>query len=341
MRPVIHTAIRRRAFVIAAAAAGSAWPGSAAFAQEWKPSRPVKVLVGFGPGGSADLLARALLPAMSQKLGVPVVVDNVPGAAGNIAMTQLARSAPDGTTLGLGYVGSHAISPALQGDKLPFRVPDDFTGITQLATQPNVLIVNSSVPAKNLAEFVAWIKSKPGQVYGSAGVGTSNHLAAEMVSQRFGVKLTHVPYKSAAQVHADLIGGHIPMAVDQVTTAATLVGDGRVRAIAIMSAKRSPKMPDLPTFAELGHQGFELPSWQGLFGPKGLPPEVVAKLYEAVTFALADPAVKQTLSDFGAEAGGQRPERSWSRSSAITWSGSRSSWRGRRGSGGKSFGGRT
>jgi len=279
----------------------------AAQAQEWKPSKPVRFIVGFAPGGSADILARVLQGPLSQKLGVPVVVENIAGAGGSIAMTTLVRAAPDGHTVVMGFVGSHAINPALFGDKLPFRVPEDFTPITLLVTQPNVLIVNNSVPARNVAEFVAWIRANPGQTFGSAGIGTSNHLTGELIGLRFGAKLVHVPYKGAAPVHADLMGGHIPMTIDQVTTAVKLVGDGKVRALAVTTAKRSPKLPNVPTFAESGAPGFDLTSWQGLFGPRGMAPEVVAKWYEAALHALNDSAVKQSLDTFGSEAGGQKP----------------------------------
>lgn len=279
-----------------------------ALAQEWKPAKPVRFIVGFAPGGSADILARLLQGPMSQKLGVPVVVENIAGAAGNIAMANLARSTPDGHTVGMGFVGSHAISPALFGDKLQFRVPEDFTPVTQLVSQPNVLIVNNNVPAKNVAEFVAWAKTNPGQNFGTAGIGTSNHLSGELLGLRFGLKLVHVPYKGAAPVLADLLGGHIPMTLDQVTTAVRLVNEGKVRALAVTTARRSPKLPGVPTLAESGAPGFDLYSWQGLFGPRGLTPEMVVKLYDAVLVALNDPAVKQKLSDFGSEPAGQRPE---------------------------------
>lgn len=299
---------RRRNFLLVAALIAAPLVAAPVFSQEWRPAKPVRFIVGFAPGGSADILARVLQGPMAQRLGVPLVVENIAGAGGNIAMTNLARSAPDGHTVGMGYVGSHAINPALFGDKLQFRVPEDFTPITQLVSQPNVLIVNNKVPAKNIAEFIAWAKANPGQHFGTAGIGTSNHLSAELLGLRFGLKLVHVPYKGAAPVHADLMGGHIPMTIDQVTTAVKLANEGKVRALAVTTAKRSPKLPDVPTLAESGAPGFDLYSWQGVFGPSGLAPEVVAKLYDAVVFALNDPAVRKNLSEFGSEPGGQRPD---------------------------------
>jgi tripartite-type tricarboxylate transporter receptor subunit TctC len=151
------------------------------------------------------------------------------------------------------------------------------------------------------------VKANPGQNFGSAGIGTSNHLTGELIGLRYGIKLVHVPYKGAAPVHADLMGGHIPMTIDQVTTAAKLAGDGKVKALAVTTAKRSPLLPNVPTFAESGAPGFDLASWQGLFGPAGLPPAVVAALYDAALHALQDPAVKQSLATFGSDPGGQKP----------------------------------
>lgn len=302
------TATRLRVLHALLALAAGVWSPAATFAQEWKPAKPIHFIVGFGPGGSADILARLLQGPMAQRLGVPVVIDNLPGASGNIAMAALTRAAPDGYTVGMGFVGSHAINPALLGDRLQFRVPDDFTAIAGLVTQPNVLIVSNQVPAKNIAEFVAWAKANPGQNFGTAGIGTSNHLSGELIGLRFGLKLVHVPYKGAVPVHADLLGGHIPMTIDQVTTAIKLANDGKVRALAVTTAKRSPKLPDVPTLAESGAPGFDLYSWQGLFGPKGLSRDVVAKLFDAVTHALNDPLVRKSLSDFGSDPSGQRPE---------------------------------
>ena len=306
-----HPALRRRrclALSVGLLLGAAPLLAPCALAQDWKPAKPIRFIVGFAPGGSADILARVLQAPLAQRLGVPVVVENIAGAGGNIAMTALVRSAPDGHTLVMGFTGSHAINPAILGDKLPFRVPEDFTPITQLVSQPNVLIVNNQVPAQNVAEFIAWIRANPGQSFGSAGIGTSNHLSGEMIGLRFGARLQHVPYKGAAQVLADIMGGHLPMTVDNITTGARLANDGKVRAIAVTTAKRSPKLPNVPTFAESGAPDFDLTSWQGLFGPKGLAPEIVARLHEATVFALNDATVRQNLAEFGSEPIGQRPE---------------------------------
>ena len=300
--------LRRRTLSILAVMVLAPLLAAPATADEWKPTKPIRFIVGFAPGGSADILARLLQGPMSQRLGVPIVVENITGAGANIAMAALSRSAPDGYTIGMGSVGTHAINPAIFGDRLQFRVPDDFTPITELVAQANVLIVNNNVPVKNVQEFIAWIKANPGQNFGSAGIGTSNHLSGEMIGLRFGAKLVHVAYKGAAPVIADLLGGHIPMTLDNITTAATLANQGKVRAIAVTTPKRSPKLPNVPTFAESGAPDFDATSWQGLFGPKGLTPEMVAKLYDAVLFAFRESNVKAKLAEFGSEAVGQRPE---------------------------------
>ena len=294
---------RQRRRVVQGLAALAAGPGllSQGWAQEWKPTKPIRLIVGFGPGGSADILARTLQGPMSQKLGTQIVVENIAGASAQIAVGTLARSAPDGHTIGLAFVGSHAINPALYGSKLPYRVPDDFTPITRVVSQPNVLIINNNVPAKNVQEFVAWIKANPGQNFGSAGIGTSNHLCGELIGLRYNTKLVHIPYKGAAQVLVDLMGGVIPMTFDNVTTGAKLASEGKVRAIAVTTAIRSPRMPNIPTFAESGAPGFDLASWQGLFAPKGLPPVILKALYEAALFAMNEPAANKRLVELGSE----------------------------------------
>jgi tripartite-type tricarboxylate transporter receptor subunit TctC len=277
-------------------------------AQDWKPNRPLRFIVGFAAGGSADILARLVQGSVSQELGVPVVVENMPGAGANIAMAAVAKSAPDGQTVGLATVGTHAINPALFGEKLPFRVPDDFSLITQLISQPNVILVHPSIPSESVAQFIAWAKANPGAPFGSAGIGTSNHLTGELLNLRYGLKFQHVPYKGAAPVFADLLGGRIPMTVDNIVTATQMVKDGKLRAVAITTGKRSPKLPNVPTLSESGAPGFDVFSWQGVVGPKGLPQPVVRRLHEAFVKALADQTVRARLEDAGSEVIGNTPE---------------------------------
>jgi tripartite-type tricarboxylate transporter receptor subunit TctC len=303
---VSHSPARRRVLVAGAAAALAAPFG--AFAQApWRPTKPVRFIVGFSAGGSADVLARLLAEPMGKYLGQSVVVENIVGAGAGIAMATLARSAPDGHTIGMGAPGTHAINPAIQGAKLPYKVQDT-TPITQLVTQPNVLIVNNSLGIENLAQFVTWVKANPKAAYGSAGIGTSNHLCGEFLSDKLGLKMEHVAYKGAAQVITDLIGGHIPMTFDNITTAANLAKEGKVKAIAVTTAKRSPLLPNLPPIADV-IPGYDLASWQGLFGPGNLPAPILQELHRATVQALAAPDVRQKLTGFGSEPVGQpQPE---------------------------------
>jgi len=300
---------RRTAIALAAAGLSELY-APLALAQSsaaWKPNKPIRFLVGFSAGGSADTLARLLAVPMGQYLGTPIVVENIVGAGAGIAMATLARSNPDGLTIGMGAPGTHAINPAMMGAKMPYKVPQDFTSITLLVTQPNVLIVNNNIGVNNLSEFVAWAKANPNASFGSAGVGTSNHLCGELLSDRLGLKLTHIAYKGAPQVITDLLGAHIAMTFDNITTAAILVREKKVKAIAVTTAKRSVLLPDVPTFAESVIPGYDLASWQGLFGPAGLPEPIVQGLYDATLHALKDPEVRRRLTEFGSDLGGQTP----------------------------------
>ncbi|HZF81423.1 MAG TPA: tripartite tricarboxylate transporter substrate binding protein [Rubrivivax sp.] len=298
----------RRRSVLTTLAAGALAPrafAQPAAAPAWRPSKPVRFIVGFSPGGSADVLARLLAEQMSKTLGQPVVVENIAGAGAGLAMQALTRAAPDGHTIAMGSPGTHAINPAIMGAKLPFKVQDT-QGITQLVTQPNVLIVNNGLGVGNLQQFIAWAKANPNAAYGSAGIGTSNHLCGELLSDRLNLKLTHAPYKGAAQVITDLIGGHIPMTFDNITTAANLAKEGKVKAIAVTTLQRSALLPDVPVLAD-AVPGFDLASWQGLFAPRGLPAPVLQELHKATVQALNAPEVRQRLTAFGSDPVGQSP----------------------------------
>ena len=204
--------------------------------------------------------------------------------------------------------GTHAINPALFGAKLPFRVPDDFTPIGQILSQPNVLLVSLDTPVHTPAEFVAWMKANPGTSFGTAGVGSTNHLTGELINLRYGIKMTHTPYKSGGQALNDLIGNHIKIVIDNITTAAVVAKNNQARAIAVSTLKRAAILPDTPTFDQSGAPGFELSSWQGLFGPRGLPMPVLRRLHAALIAALADPIVRTRLTEFGSEPVGSTPE---------------------------------
>ncbi|QNP58705.1 Bug family tripartite tricarboxylate transporter substrate binding protein [Paenacidovorax monticola] len=295
--------IQRRTLIAHAALAASAALLGAVPAhaqQAWKPDRPVKLLVGFAPGGSADTLARLIAEPLGQKLGQPVVVDNVPGAGGNIMAGRLATSAADGYTLGIGAAGSMAITFELNPKGTPYK-PESFVPVTLLAVQPNVVIVNKSVPANNIAELKDYIARTPSASYGIAGIGISNHLIAEAMLARMGVKMPAVPYKGAAPVITDLLGGHIAMTMDNITTAAQLAKEGKVKALGVTTAKRAPQLPDVPTLQEQGLKDFDMPTWQGLFLPAGTPAPVVAAYYAAAQEILQGPATREKMAHLGSQ----------------------------------------
>lgn len=285
---------------LCAAALGALALGTTPALAQWKPERPIKLLVGFAPGGSADTLARLIAEPLGQKLGQPVVVDNVPGAGGNIMAQRLATSHADGYTIGVAAAGSMAITYSMNPKGTKYK-PESFLPITMLATQPNVVIVNNKVPAKNIAELKTYIAANPQASYGIAGIGISNHLIAESMLYRMGVKMEAVAYKGAAPVITDLLGGHIAMTMDNITTAAAMAKEGKVRALAVTTAKRAPQLPDVPTLQEQGIKGFDMPTWQGLFAPAGLPPEIATAYYNAVQDILKMPETKEKMAVLGSE----------------------------------------
>ena len=269
-------------------------------APAWKPERPVKLLVGFAPGGSADTLARLMAEPLAQRLGQPVVVENVPGAGGNIMAQRLASAAPDGYTIGVAAAGSMGITYYINPKGTKYK-PESFTPITMLASQPNVVIVNNNVPAKNIAEFKNYVIANPKASYGIAGIGISNHLIAESMLYRLGVKMEAVAYKGAAPVITDLLGGHIAMTMDNITTAAVMAKEGKVRALAVTSSKRAPQLPDVPTLQEQGLKDFDMPTWQGLFAPAGLPPHVLAAYSATLQDILKAPETREKMAALGSE----------------------------------------
>jgi tripartite-type tricarboxylate transporter receptor subunit TctC len=260
------------------------------------PSKPVRIVVTFPPGGAPDTLARLLADKWSA-LGQPVTVDNKPGAGGNIGADMVAKSPPDGATLVLGTVGTHAINAALY-DKMPYNNLKDFTPISFLASTPNLLVVNKTVPAHNVQELVALAKREP-LAFGSSGSGTSIHLSGELFNTLAGVKMQHVPYKGRAQAIPDLLGGRIAMIFDNMPSALPLVKSGELKALGVTSAQRSPAAPDIPTIAEAGLPGFEATSWFALLGPAGMPRDVQLRINQEVARVLALPDVKEKLATLG------------------------------------------
>lgn len=272
------TTARRLKLAAAALLAGLAAvsPFQAASADEW-PSQPITIVVPFPAGGMTDVLARRLAQHMHDKLGQSVVVENRAGASGQIGTAQVARAKPDGYTL-LVSATHHSINPAVRPN-LPYDTRKDFTNLALMATTPNVLVVNEKVPATNLAEFSEYVKKQPdGLLYGSSSIAGATHLSGELLKLETGLKIANVPYKGATPAMTDLFGGQIPALFHDVTTMAPHVLDGRVKAIGVTSAERSPALPDVPTIAEQGVPGYLAITWIGFYGPAGLPEDVAEKL---------------------------------------------------------------
>jgi tripartite-type tricarboxylate transporter receptor subunit TctC len=279
----------------------------AASAQPY-PTKPIRFVVPYPAGGPLDTVARLLGQKVSESVKQPVIVDNKPGAGGNIGADVVAKSAPDGYTILMGAVATHAINPTLYAS-IPYDPVRDFQPITQVASTPNVLIVNNSVPATSVREFIAYAKANPGKLnFGSGSTGSAGHLAGELFKAMAGVDMVHVPYKGAAAAMQDLIGGRVQLMFDNYASAATQVRAGTVKALAVTTAKRSALAPDLPTIAESGLPGFDINTWFGIFAPAGTSKEIVARLHAEFTRALALPNVREKLVNLGAEPVGNRPE---------------------------------
>ena len=274
-------------------------------AASW-PTRPVKIVVTFPPGGAPDTLARVLADKWSQSLGQPVTVDNKPGAGGNIGSDFVAKSPGDGATLLIATVGTHAINPALYAN-MPYNHIKDFTPVSFLASTPNLLVVNKAVPAQNVRELIALAKKTPLN-FGSSGSGTSIHLSGELFNTLAGVKMQHIPYRGRAQAVPDLLGGRISMIFDNMPSALPLVKSGDVRALGVTSATRSPAAPDIPTIAEAGLPGFEATSWFALMAPAGLPKEVLARINAETARVLSLPDVREKLTTLGLDVAPGSPE---------------------------------
>ena len=264
------------------------------------PAKSIRFIVPFPPGGSADILARAIGQKAGESLGQSLVVENRPGAGTAIGAEALAKSAPDGYAIMIGTVSSHAINPALN-PKLPFDPVRDFTPVSLVASIPFAMIVHPSVPAKTVPEFVALARAKPGTLnYSSAGSGTSNHLAGELLRSMTAIHIVHIPYKGSAPALNDLISGQVSLMFDLVLTAAPHVRSGAVRGLAVTGARRSSVLPDLPTVAE-SIPGYEVSAWFGIFAPAGVPQPVVQRLNAEFMKALREPDLRQRLASQGAE----------------------------------------
>jgi tripartite-type tricarboxylate transporter receptor subunit TctC len=272
------------------------------------PTKPIRFVVPFAPGGSTDTLARTLGQKISEGLGQQVVIDNRTGANGNIGMEIVANAPPDGHTIVLGYIANVAIGPSLY-DKLPYDPVKDYEPITLIATSPNVLVAHPSVKATNMKELIALAKAQPGKLnYASASVGSVGHLTGELIDQLAGIKMTHIAYKGSGQAVTDLLGGHIQLMYSGFSSTLPHIKSGKLRAIAQTGAKRSPALPDVPTIAESGFPGFEATAWYGVHAPAHTPKPIVARLNAEFVKALNLPDVRERLSGLGFEISASTPE---------------------------------
>jgi tripartite-type tricarboxylate transporter receptor subunit TctC len=294
--------MRRRSVLLGAAAAGFAAP---AVAQQF-PSKPIRVVVPYTPGGGADTTARLIAPKLQEVLGQTVVIDNKPGAGGTIGDDIVAKAAPDGHTLLIGAF-AHAVNPSLMA-RMPFRTPEDFSPISLLVTVPELLVVTPTFPAKSVQELVAMAKAEPGRLsYASSGNGSAQHLAAELFKLRTGADIQHVPYKGGSLAVADVAAGHVPFYFGNMSAALPQARAGRVRALAVTSPQRSPAAPEVPTMAESGVSGCEISEWNALLAPAGTPPATIERLHAEIAKIMAMEEIKAKFADLGADAIGSTP----------------------------------
>ena len=273
---------------------------AAAFAQVPFPSKPIRLVVPFAPGGSSEIIARSVAAGMSANLGQAVYVENKPGASGNIAMEEVKRAAPDGHTLILGHIGTLAVNPALFGTSLPYDASKDFAPISLVARVPNVIAVGQKLQVKSLAELVELAKKQPGKLnYGTAGNGSAGHLAMEYFKSVAKIDIQHVPYKGTGPMLTDLLGGQIEMTFNGIPPISGQLKSGKLRPIAVGSVARVPSFADVPTIAESGYPGFETSQWYGIIAPAGVPQPVLDRLHTAILAALKSPEATQKIVDDG------------------------------------------
>jgi tripartite-type tricarboxylate transporter receptor subunit TctC len=275
-----------------------------AAAQADYPARPVRIIVNFATGGPSDIVARIVSAKLTESWGKSVVVENVAGGGGNIGVERAIKATPDGYTLLLSGSSPMVINPSLL-DKPPFDPVRDLAPVTLICTIPNLLVIHPSLPAKSVEEFVALAKSRPGQfTFASSGSGTATHLGGELFRARAGIDLRHIPYKGTGLMIPDLVAGRVTMTVAAVATFLPLVRDGRMRAIAVASPKRTPALPDVPTVAEAGYPGFDTSSWQGAWVPAQTPATLVRRLNQDVRKLIALPDVRARFAELGMDAAG-------------------------------------
>jgi tripartite-type tricarboxylate transporter receptor subunit TctC len=288
------------------AACMAAWHGAAAQAAGF-PAHQITFIVPYTPGGTTDIVARAAGQKLSERFGQTVVVENRPGAGGNIGMEAVAKAAPDGYTIGLGAISTNALNPFVY-PSMPFDPTKAFTGISMLGTSTIVIDVGPGLPVDSVPALIDYAKKHPGQGYGTPGTGTSMHLAGIMFDQITGAGLQHVPYKGSSQAVNDLLGGHIGILFDNLPASLPHIKAGKIKALAVTGSKRSVVLPDIPTLKELGYEGAVVDPWFAVYGPAGMPADVTAELSKAFQWALALPDVKQKLELAGFTPYGSSPE---------------------------------
>lgn len=292
---------RRTGLKTLAAAALLASGVGAAWAQDSYPSKAITMIVPFAAGGTTDILARIVGQAMTLDLGQSIIIENRPGAGGNIGAQQAARAKADGYTVFMGTVGTHAINQSLY-KKLPYDPLKDFVPLSRVASVPNLLVAHPSRPYKTVQEMIAYAKAHPGDVtYGSPGSGASPHVSGALFQSLTGAEISHIPYKGSAPAISDLLGNQIAVMFDNMPSAIQHVRSGKLRPIAVTTAKRSPELPDVPTIAEAGVPGYEATSWFGLWAVAGTPKPVLDKLHASLSKVLKDPAVVKKIGDQGGE----------------------------------------
>ena len=272
------------------------------------PAKPLRMIVGFAPGGGTDLVARIIGQKMSENWGQTVVVENRAGATGTIGADVVSKSAPDGYTLLMGHVNSHGIAPSIF-KKLPYDAERDFSMVAYVGYVPNVFVIHPSIPARNVKELIAIAKAQPGSLnYASSGVGSTQHLAGELLTLLAGVKITHVPYKGSGPAVVDLLAGHVSMNFDTMPPVLPHIRSGRMRALALTTPKRSPQLPDVPTMIEVGLKGFDMTNWYGVMAPAKTPRDIIVKLNGEINRVVALPDAKGKLEEAGTQLNPQSPE---------------------------------
>ena len=299
---------RIQSAAVAALFAYTAIFAGSSLAQTVYPAKAIRYVVPFPAGGPLDIVARAIGQELNKSWGQAVVIDNRPGAGGNIGADLVAKAPADGYTILMGAVSTHAINVTLYNN-LPYDPIRDFAPVTLITSVPNVLVVHPSVPANNVKELIALAKSRPGQLnFASGSTGSAGHLAGELFNSMAGVRMTHIPYKGAAPAVVDLMAGHVSLMFDNMSSALPNIKATRVRALAVTTLKRSPLLPQLPTISDAGLRGFDIATWFGIFAPAGAPPDIVARLNGEIVRILHTPEMKERLALLGAEPIGNKPD---------------------------------